>query len=212
MIFFQIPLSSSQLDQSGWVDPHDMTPEYDPNYFSPNNLQETSVTVIKTENGCEETDLQSKAYLKRTINLILNAVHEDTFDEDLYKGHLIINIDSKKYKLLKDFTNDLFNDLTVIDKILTEILNRPSYDYLQEYFKSSLFKLFALLTSRTSVLCICAMCYCFVIYKMMVGHFRILYIVKFLLINLLIFDFVFVWFRLYQVRTIFYFLQRVINP
>lgn len=187
----------AETDKTGWVDPHDMRPVYRKEYYPYNDL--LPIPEQKYAESCDSIESQSRSYLKRFINMILNAVHEDSFTDNKYKGHLIFEMDMEKFARLQEFTSNKFEDLHEVDLILSEILKKPPHAYLKEYFFGWCFKAFKALTTRPGIAGTIILSYLFVVYKLMKGNFNYWYIFKFLLINFLIFDIVFVWIRLYQV-------------
>lgn len=181
-----------------------MSPVYDKEYFPYPDIELEAPESRQVSENCDQNESQSRAYLKRTINMILNAVHEDTIHENKYKGHLIFEIDMDKFARLHEFTNNRFDDLNEVDMILSEILKKPSHAYLKEYFLGWCYKGLKAISSRSGIFAICILSYVFVVYKMMRGYFNYWAILKFLFINVIIFDFVFVWIRLYQVSKFVY--------
>lgn len=157
------------------------------------------------EPNCEAIEAQSRAYLKRTINLILNAVHEESSDDFTHRGHLVFEISAEKFLKLQAFAEGDFDDLVEVDAILRQILRKPDYNYLQEYFLPFAKKIGMAAGSRMGVMFVCSLAYCFVIYKMLVGNFDYCFIFKFLFVNIVLFDFVFVWIRLYKVHVLMFF-------
>lgn len=187
---------SSARAESGWIDPFDMSLTNEVHDSPHDLLSEARNALEKPDCKCEES--RSHSYLKRVINLILNSVHEDYSDDKNFRGHIVFDVDSGRYKKLKAFAEGKFVDLHEIDSILSDVIRKPTWDYLEEVLMPFFMKAFRSVTSRTGIFTTCISAYIIVVYKMMKGHFRLGYIVKFLFINAVMFDFVFVWIQLYQ--------------
>lgn len=188
-----------------WVDPHDMSPSAD--YLSFTDGQLPLYDYYKDRNSgssncdCDLSEKKFEAYLKRTINLLLNAVHEDNFNEDMYSGHLFFKLEAKHFETLRNFANgfDKSEDLVKIDAILSKLLTKPTDKHVQEFLESYFHKFLSVLLTKEGIITVICCAYIYVIYKMFLADFYLPYMMYFLLFNFVIFNFAFTWVHLYKV-------------
>ncbi|GLV44469.1 hypothetical protein CBL_10273 [Carabus blaptoides fortunei] len=189
-----------------WVDPHDMSPSADYLSFTdgqlPLNDYYKDRKIGSTNCICDLSDKKFEAFLKRTINLLLNAVHEDNVNDDnyAYSGHLFFKINAENFEMLRNFANgfDENADLVKIDAILSELLTKPTNKYVQEFLESYFRKFLNVLLTKQGIVTVVCCTYLYVIYRMFLANFYWFYVMNFLLFNFVIFDFIFTWVHLYK--------------
>lgn len=198
------PMDMNVKKPDKWIDPMDISPsdEYAKYSTNPSSLLKSLNNKDSDGKACmAETEI----YFKRTINMILNSVQEDKTKHDEFTGHLCFEIDMDDYEYLKSFADGMNNDndLAKIDDILQRILLKPTNQKIQEFLESWFHRFLSLILSRKGIICIISFVYCYVIYKLIKENFKISYIIKIILLNLLIIDFLFIWIRLGQVRKLY---------
>lgn len=205
------PMDMNIKKPDNWIDPLAMVPsdDYAKYIKNPSSLLQS----LKNKDSNGKTCMgETEMYFKRTINMVLKSVQEDKTNFDKFKGHLYFEISTDDYEYLKAFADGMINDIDLgkIDDILGRILLKPTNQKIQEFLESWFHRFLNVILTRKGIICTISIAYCYVLYKLIKENFKISYIIKIILLNLVIIDFLFVWIRLSQVRKIFVIVFRIL--
>lgn len=136
------------------------------------------------------------SYYKRTINMLLNTVLTNP-ERTAYTGQINLNIMKEDYDFLKNFAK--FDDVGTpmemqkVDKILSQIYVKPSFDYISE-------GIIKFCTIET-VMILSVIALFFISYNLVRSNIRIWTIAKCMVFLIWVIDLLFTWKYLWEVCT-----------
>lgn len=182
----------SEVLSDQWVDPHDM------NTNAKHYLKKSSSTgdlVYKKENcNVQVEESNSLIYLKRVLNLILNSADINKSDSLEHHGNIHFTISHEDLMFLKSFStmqNVNIEDLRKMDTILSNSLQRSYFDDISSMFMAAQDQVYQLISSQNCLpLLALSFCFPYVVYNLYKTNFSLWYAFKYLMLMILMIDFV----------------------
>lgn len=177
-----------------WIDPHDMNTNAKEKYIKPrqSDLKRSSSYTSGTYPSQTDPAVYISS-LRRIVSLTLNAASFNKRDPKLYIGSINFKIDPDDLDFLTMFSKDevTLDKLRRLDAILTESFQRSYFQDTWDIFEQYQFNsIYSAITNVNIWLFIGALYMLYVIYQLCRNGFSVGYIIKYLIVVLLVYDFV----------------------